>query len=669
MQGPDGSVSIPNIKAQALLWYLAEQGDRPFFRAHLASLLWDSENETDRRNSLNSTLSRMRKALPMWPFLSDRDRLAWDREQGVTVDTEQLATLLRTVRRDSRTFGTGPSRADRDRLAAAVSLWRGPFLAGFEVPGDTLYDEWLDQKRHLYETLTLETFSQLIQLDETAAAWPEMASRARQAIAIDPLQETFHRWLMTALYQVGDRAAALAQYAECRRLLSEELGTEPDPATSALRDIIAKGRLLRPSGVSIGSLPGTVGAHGPGFPDPGLPGRGAAVSRGSVAPTVAKRFPLVGRENELECLAGAMTSAERNGHTVILLGGEAGTGKTRLVEELETRWRRENAPGSWFTARCAQELRHLPLAPLVAALDGAVKGLESSRSGLSPDTVATLARLFPESTGPVAGFPLFQEPGPDEFRRRSFQALAKFLETLPRPTVLVVEDSQWADADTWAFVGFLGRTGGSPTVILATARVSDLPEEGKAMFQRMQHEGQLARVELGPLPVAAVGALAAAAGTPLSPAETRGLCSFTGGNPWFTVEVLRTMTGKGWSREAAGEGESQDSATTGPIWPVPAGVRSTVSTRLARLSPAAREMALAAAVNPGGLPFESFLQAKVLSESEALEALEALVQSGILEERPGSGDIAFRCDLVRQAVAASMSRARRESLRRKTAPK
>ncbi len=702
MQGPDGPVPIPNIKAQALLWYLAEQGDRPFFRAHLASLLWDSDSETDRRNSLNSTLSRMRKALPLWPFLSDRDRLAWDRGKGVAVDTEQLAALLRTVRREARAFGAGPSRADRDRLAAAVALWRGPFLAGFEVPGDTLYDEWLDQKRNLYETLTLDTLSQLIQMDEMAAAWPEMASRARQAMAIDPLQETFHRSLMTALYQLGDRAAALAQYSECRRLLAEELGTEPDPATSALRDIIAKGRLLRPSGVSLGGLTEMVGTSSPGVRDSGLAAPGTvveglpaatapagpvpagdrpklpssqtvgpaagpvAVRVGAVATAFAKRTLLVGRERELESLSGAMTATERNRQTVIFLCGEEGAGKTRLVEEIEARWRRERPPGSWFTARCAEELRNLPLAPLVAALDLAVKGLVTNRAGLSSDTVATLARLFPESIGPVAGFPLLPEPGADESRRRSFQALADFLEALPHPTVLVIEDSQWADADTWSFIAFLARRAtNSPPVVLVTARSSDLPEGGRALLERMQHEGELTRLELGPLSGAAVQALAVAAGMPLSPAATKTLSSFTGGNPWFTVETLRAAADTGWPQTVVGEGRVDSGS---PVWPVPAAIRASVSTRLARLSPAAREVALVASVSPEGLPFEDILQATALSEFDALEGLEVLVQSGTLEERT-TGEIAFRCDLIRQAVLASMSRARRESLGRKTASK
>lgn len=661
VQGPGGPIPLPNIKAQALLWYLAEQSDRAFFRAHLASLLWDSESETDRRNSLNSTLSRMRKSLPVWPFVSDRERLAWNPELGLTVDTEQLSTLLRTVRRAARTFGAGSSPADRDRLAAASSLWRGPFLAGFEVPGDTLYDEWLDQKRHLYETLILDTLSQLIQMDEMAGAWPAMASRARQAIAIDPLQETFHRWLMTALYQVGDRAAALAQYSECRRLLSEELGAEPDPATSALRDTIAKGRLLRPTLMPARSLTAVEPPVAPparGFTErqskgeapeaaASTPTQGVAaagrpmVIKGGQAPAAlsgpaprtartvsGRRPPLVGREKELELLGGALASPDRSGHPVVLLCGEEGMGKSRLVEELEGRWHRGQTPGSWFTAHCAEELRHLPLAPVVAALDGAVH----------------------------------EEAGPDESRRRSIQALARFMESLPHPTVLVIEDSQWADADTWAFIGFMGRRiNATSPVILVTARTGDLSEEGDAIFQRLQHEGVLTRVDLGPLPVPAVQELVVAAGGSRSPSLGEGLRAFTGGNPWLALETLRAMGEQG--RPA---GEQGVNAGDSMIWPVPTAVRTAMSNRLARCSPAARELAFAASVHPEGLPFDTLLQTAELTEAVALEALETLVRSGVLEERAGSGDVAYRCDLMRLAVASSMSRARWEMLRRKT---
>ena len=71
----------------------------------------------------------------------------------------------------------------------------------------------------------------LIHLAEASRAWHLAAQYARQALAIDPLAEHFHRRLMVAHYQAGERASALAAYAACESILQAELGVAPDPAS------------------------------------------------------------------------------------------------------------------------------------------------------------------------------------------------------------------------------------------------------------------------------------------------------------------------------------------------------------------------------------------------------------------------------------------------------
>ena len=306
LRGAAGAIALPSSKARALLWYLGAQPGRMFQRAELAGLLWEGAAPEDQRNSLNTTLSRLRQALLPWPLHSERDSIGWHPAAEGWLDTARFLALTR-----SGAPGPHDRAGERQRLTDAVSLWRGPLLAGFGLPGHELYQEWLEQERGRWEQRLVQALSRLLVIDEANRDWTALAAHARQAVELDPLRERCQRSLITAYAMLGDRGAALAQYRTCAQVLASELGVAPDPTTTALRDAIAAGNLAAPAPAGAGGRPTIVRSNPPGP-------------------------PLVGREQELRRLEQAL--AERGQRPLVVLAGEAGIGKTRLVQELRRRW-------------------------------------------------------------------------------------------------------------------------------------------------------------------------------------------------------------------------------------------------------------------------------------------------------------------------------------------
>ncbi|HEY3368712.1 MAG TPA: tetratricopeptide repeat protein [Symbiobacteriaceae bacterium] len=583
-RGPQSSVRVTGLKVQALLWYLAAQPERTFSRAHLAALLWEETSEADGRNSLSTTLSRLRQALPVWPLQSTSDSVGWDPRADVWVDAARFEDL-------SRSGDAG----------AATALWRGPFLDGFEVPASEGYAQWLEQERPHREALVLDLLSRQVAEAEKARDWQALAAHARRALGVDSLREPFHRALMLALARMGDRAAALTQYGACKRLLEQELGVAPERATTALRDEIV------------------AGSHGSAPPPPSPTASG-------VAPPAP---PLAGREADLAWLTGALTRAAGGEGRVVVLCGEAGIGKSRLVEEMLWKARSPGATPfkSVMVGRCHASLQGLPYAPFVEALSAVLPDIDMSE---------------------LAG----QE------QRRLFEGVARALAALPLPVLLVLEDLQWADEATLQMLAYLAHQPLLRQVaLLATLRAGDEPEEVRWLLESFRRDGKAAWRDLTPLSPDGIQSLVRAlCGRRHAPLEER-LYAETRGNPLFAVEMLRAIQ----------EREGLDRLTPEALreMPLPRTVQGVIHSRLGHLSREARSLAAAAAIFPGGVPAQVLQRVCGLPEDVLLTALDELIAAGMLRESAdASPRITFSHDLIRRAVLARLSQTRQQYLHR-----
>src|SRR5947209_5970599 len=159
-------------------------------------------------------------------------------------------------------------------------------------------------------------------------------------------------------------------------------------------------------------------------------------------------FPFVGRSSELERLRILMPTAEGDGSRVVLLGGEPGSGKSRLVREFSAEVARDDALVLY--GACDAEVQP-PFGPFVEALDQLARVIEPEelRAALGSGA-GELRRLLPDLGARVGMPPPAREADPDTARHRLHKPIAELLAgmALRRPTVLVIEDMHWADGPT-----------------------------------------------------------------------------------------------------------------------------------------------------------------------------------------------------------------------------
>ena len=190
------------------------------------------------------------------------------------------------------------------------SLHRGDFLAGFSLRDSPDWDDWQSAQAEMHRRSLGGILERLAIGQAAAGMYRQAIDAAERWLSLDPLDEAAHRQLMLLYAWAGDRASALEQYLKAVRILDEELGVPPLPETTELNDAILED-----------DIP----------PAPSAGRRVTAAPHQPRLPVESPMIPLVGRESDLILINGAMTPG-----AVLAIEGEAGIGKTRLLEELVT---------------------------------------------------------------------------------------------------------------------------------------------------------------------------------------------------------------------------------------------------------------------------------------------------------------------------------------------
>jgi DNA-binding CsgD family transcriptional regulator/tetratricopeptide (TPR) repeat protein len=338
----------------------------------------------------------------------------------------------------------------------------------------------------------------------------------------------------------------------------------------------------------------------------------------------------VGRVEELQTLEAARRRAATTEPAVVLLGGEAGVGKTRLVAEL--------------TARCATDRTRvlaggcvpvgegaLPYAPIVEALRALLTDLGASAvRELAGPSWPELARLLPalgESDGPGA---------PEQAAQaRLFELLLGLLGRLGEqpPLVLVVEDLHWADRSTRDLLAFLVRNLRRERILVVVTYRNDEPGQQRLgpYLAELDRGGPVQRLELPRLDRAQTAAQLTGILGAAPPADlVDGVFARSEGNPFFTEELLAVV--RSGSRE------------------LPATLRDLLRGRVDALSEAARQVLAVVAVAGRQVPHRLLAAVAGLDDRVLVEALRAAVASQLLVTRPGQDGYDVRHALVREVV-------------------
>ena len=297
----------PSKKTRALLAYLAATG-KPQLREHLCTLLWDGPD--DPRAQLRWSLSKLRPLLDegqVRRMRADRERIALD-VGDVEIDIEGIRLATRQ----------GLAEITTEALTELASRFAGTFLDGLDLSSCYRFHAWCVDQR---EQMHAEHVNVVTTLIERLRASPEQAlPHARTLLALDPLAESSHITVVRLLDELGRTREALQQYERCRQWLARELGGKPSRELEAIRMAIGKGASLADPAPTIATQVRAVES-----PDP-----------------VSSKVPLVGRKDEIALLKEKLQAAAAGrGREVVLLVGDPGMGKSRLLEELAIVARRE----------------------------------------------------------------------------------------------------------------------------------------------------------------------------------------------------------------------------------------------------------------------------------------------------------------------------------------
>ncbi len=366
---------------------------------------------------------------------------------------------------------------------------------------------------------------------------------------------------------------------------------------------------------------------------------------------VTPETPLIGRARETDYLAEALSEAVagRGGFVVVL--GEAGVGKTRV---LQARVEEGERAGAWpLVGRAHESERVLAFGPWAEGLRaGGILADDTCFAGLTRARRAALARVFAElgeSEATIGHRP--------ESSLVLFEAFAQLLANLAarRPLLLILEDVQWADELSVRLLGYMARRlSALPTLIVASARAEEVADAPwlSDLLDELERDAQGRRLELSPLSQPDTRELVRAlTGRALAEAALEGLAErvwrASHGNPFAVVETVRAL-GQEPGAEAAAE------------LPVPERVRNLLRRRIERLSAGARELVTVAAVAGREFEFALVQRAAGLDEREAADALEELVRRRLVH---GVGDrFDFTHDRVRETIYRDALPPRREVL-------
>jgi DNA-binding CsgD family transcriptional regulator/tetratricopeptide (TPR) repeat protein len=377
-------------------------------------------------------------------------------------------------------------------------------------------------------------------------------------------------------------------------------------------------------------------------------------------------FPFAGRSRELAMLRALIPRVEGEGLRFALVGGEAGSGKSRLVREFA---HEAAAAGALVLYGACDSVVRRPYRPFVEALEQLVRTLdeETLRAALGSQA-GELARLMPDLAQRVGAPPLPLAADPDTERHRLHSAVADILAVAGRdtPLVVVIEDGHWADTPTLLLLRHLAR--GAPdarALVVATFRdtEAEVPAALSSALVELRRSEGVVRLRLAGLSGEEVSEFVqrAVGGDPAPDLAqvARVLTELTGGNACLMTELWRTVL----EREPASvdDGGTRLARVVAELGS-PEGVREVVTQRLARLSTVTTTLLELAAVAGPVFDLDAIAHAG-LTDADRSTAIEEAIAHGMIEEL-SSPQLAFQFthELVRRALYDRMPRLRRAEL-------
>ena len=640
-------VPVGGSRERAVLALLLASANRVVSADRVAEDLWGGEPPARAAHSLHVFVSRLRKALRE----AGGDGIVVTQAPGYlaqvpaeSLDAARFEALVTTARQHS-----SEGRADRAAatLREALALWRGPPLA------DVAEGPIVRAEAARLEEARLAATEERVEADLACGRHAELVAELETLTREHPLRERMWGQRILALYRSGRQVEALRTYQDLRRFLAEEFGLEPSPATASLETAIlhqSPDLNWRPSTRS--------------------PTASTVTAQDSSAggPVFSARTPYVGRQRERAELVRRLDQACEGRGSLLLIGGEAGVGKTRLAEETGAEAAHKGA--LVLVGRCYEIEGAPPYVPFVEILDQALAAAASPdafRADLGDDApevaklLPRLRRLFPDIPPPL-------ELPPEQDRHFLFNSLREFFARMAarQPLVLVLDDLHWADEGTLLLLEHLAaRLPCLAIVAVGTYRDTEVTPDHRLaralealLRRRLAHPMSLKCLSEDGV-AALLGALS---GQEPPPSLVQALHAETQGNPFFIEEVFKHLSEEG--RLYGDDGRFRDDVVIGDL-DVPASLRLVLGRRLERLGEHGRRALAAAAVIGRAFTYELLEALGELPPMVLLEALEEAEHARLvapLSDSPEEDRLLFSHELIRQTLLSALSQPRRRRL-------
>ena len=607
-----GSVRTRSSRTVALLAFLAAHAGAPQPRQRIAGQFWPDSTDAQALTNLRRELHHLRQALGDEPSLvvTTRD-LYWQ-------DTTTCRVDIRTFDMERTAALAAEAADDSDGVLAHASVAIGEYR-GDLLPG--VYDDWLLEARSELERQCVGLCDLACATRRRTGDLTGAVDAARRRLQLAPLEETGYRTLMQLQADLGDRAGAVSTYHHCASILERELGVSPDPATEqTFQRIMAQ---ADPAGARATPVE-------------------SAVGRSGFATT-----ELVGRSADLGALQDLYRSTAPGRAGLALVSGGAGVGKTRLVAEVARVRATAGRRGGRYSVlrevgppRAGASCR-LDTQPRCPVCDG-YPGPGLARGGGQAGAARGPGRSQGRGSRSIA----------DAWQRlRFFEGLARALIAVGRPVMLVLDNMQWCDQETLAFISFcLALAEEAPVLIVGTIRNDSLLEDNELAdwIVRMRTTGLLTELSLSPLEAHDTARLAeAAGGRPLPESDAILLQATTGGFPLFVIEAVRAAADRG--------------STSLPA----SGLTAVLRNRLDQATAEAREIAGLAAAVGTNFTLDLLTEASDLEAGVVVAAVDELWRRRIMHVFRDGYD--FSHDLLRDAAYAQVSPPKRWLLHRRIA--
>lgn len=574
-----GRRTIPVSGALAsVIGYLAlsASSGRQLGRDRVAFSLWPDRTETAARRALADALYRLGQ-------LVGDDGL-------ITRTGDQIG--LGDVVVDLHEFTQLASSQDPSAQRAALDLYVDDLLIDVDA-------DWAIGQREATRVRFLTTIRAVWEIERSAAEAGWGVATAQRWAQFDPWDEQAHRAVLRSLAAAGQLDRAAGYFDELVRMLHDELGVEPSAETQAVRDHLEREAQLLAERTSV----------------------------------TAVQAPFVGRTLERTTLIRRLDDALAGSGGLAVLLGDAGMGKSRLLDELATaaRWRGAEVA----TGRVDEFSLPGPGAPFVTAIADALT--PTRRAQLSELIDVRWLHQVEARLGRGAADASRTESHVDVALPRVLAGLGSIA-----PQVLLLDDMHWADPDAWVLLDTLQRhLAGMAVQIVVAARLDELRRQPEpwAVVRRWDQAG-VAVIELSGMSADELGQLGAvASGVSFSAEQLCELQSATSGNPLFALALIESHT------SGAVSGRS------------PGGLAGLLDRQLAAVSNDGRTALGVASLIGSRFPYERWraavVGAEVLGAAELVTASTELERARLVAAEPSG--LRFAHDTLRAHVVAGLT--------------